>query len=103
MDAIEICIIIHKRRKELGLTLKQLASLSGVSAAYISRVERGERFPSVTILKTLAKPLQVPEIVLFSWAGYLPDDIVQEMGWIKGQIREAMADLQKRIEYLFPE
>jgi transcriptional regulator with XRE-family HTH domain len=49
---------IRKRRLELGLSQRALAT-DGVSYAYISRVEAGERQPSVKALRKLAPQLRV--------------------------------------------
>lgn len=48
---------IHARRSELGLSQRDL-SAPGLSAAYISRIERGTRTPSVKALRQLALQLK---------------------------------------------
>ncbi len=53
------------------LTLRKLTELSGVSASHLGRIERGERFPSASILRRIAKPLNFEEDELFTLAGYL--------------------------------
>ena len=40
-----------------GLTMTELAKLSGVSASHIGRIERGERVPGSRILDKLRKAL----------------------------------------------
>jgi transcriptional regulator with XRE-family HTH domain len=55
----------------MPLTLVELAATSGVSSSYLGRIERGERFPSVSILRKIAKPLGFEESELFSRAGFL--------------------------------
>jgi transcriptional regulator with XRE-family HTH domain len=49
---------IHKRRQELGLSQRELAS-NGVSYAYISRIEANQRRPSIRALRELAPKLGV--------------------------------------------
>jgi len=49
---------IRERRSALGLSLRDL-SLPGVSAGYVSRIERGERTPSTKALRLLARRLDV--------------------------------------------
>jgi transcriptional regulator with XRE-family HTH domain len=49
---------IHKRRLELGLSQRALAT-DGVSYAYISRIEADQRRPSVRALRKLASKLEV--------------------------------------------
>jgi transcriptional regulator with XRE-family HTH domain len=51
---------IKKRREQLGLTLRALASRSGVSSSMISDVERGTKSPTIATLSALAEALGVP-------------------------------------------
>jgi transcriptional regulator with XRE-family HTH domain len=53
------------------LTLRELATTSGVSASHLGRIERGERFPSARILRKIAQPLGASENELLTLAGYL--------------------------------
>ncbi len=53
------------------LTLQELANTSGVSPSHLGRIERGDRFPSASILRKIAKPLGFEENELFTLAGYL--------------------------------
>lgn len=48
-----------------GLTARQLANDSGVSAAMISRIESGQVSPSISTLEALSKTLGVPMVALF--------------------------------------
>jgi transcriptional regulator with XRE-family HTH domain len=63
--------MLKERRTTIPLTLRELAAKSGVSAAYLGRIERGARFPSAHILQKIAKPLGYEEGELFTHAGYL--------------------------------
>jgi len=63
--------ILRQRRVMIPLTLRELAAMSGISSSYLGRIERGERFPSASILRKMAKPLGFGEGELFSLAGYL--------------------------------
>jgi transcriptional regulator with XRE-family HTH domain len=49
---------LHRLREERGLSQRELAS-PGVSYAYISRIEAGQRTPSVKALRQLASGLGV--------------------------------------------
>jgi len=64
--------ILKQQILRMSLTLRELTELSGVSASHLGRVERGERFPSASILRRIAKPLGFEEDELFTLAGYLP-------------------------------
>ena len=50
---------LRQRRKELGLTQQQAASLAGISRGYLSEIERGGRDLSVTIFLEIARALQL--------------------------------------------
>ena len=63
--------MIKRQRLSVPLTLRELALMSGVSSSHLGRIERGERFPSAHILRTIAKPLGFEEDELFTLAGYL--------------------------------
>lgn len=62
---------VKQRRLSLSLTLRALAARSGVSASQLSRVERGERFPSAHVLQKITRPLGFGEGELFTLAEYL--------------------------------
>lgn len=63
--------ILRQQRVTVPLTLQELSSMSGVSPSHLGRIERGERFPSASILRKVAKPLGFEEDELFTLAGYL--------------------------------
>jgi transcriptional regulator with XRE-family HTH domain len=63
--------ILKQRRFTIPLTLRKLATVSGISSSHLGRIERGERFPSASVLQKIAKPLGFEESELFSLAGYL--------------------------------
>ena len=62
----EIGIRIRTRRRQLGLSQRALAVDVGVSAAFISGLEKGERLPSLETLVRLSECLEQPldELVL---------------------------------------
>ena len=64
-------VILKQQRIRIPLTLRGLTELSGVSSSHLGRIERGERFPSASILRRIAKPLGFEEDELFTLAGYL--------------------------------
>ena len=63
--------VLKRLRLMIPLTLQELAAKSGVSASHLARIERGERFPSARILRKIAKPLELDESQLLTFAGYL--------------------------------
>lgn len=63
--------LLRQQRITEGLTLQELAKMSGVSPSHLGRIERGERFPSAHVLRKIAEPLGFDENELFTLAGYL--------------------------------
>ena len=70
-DRGNLGLLLKQQRLRIPLTLRELTDLSGVSSSHIGRIERGERFPSASILRRIAKPLGFEEDELFTLAGYL--------------------------------
>ena len=63
---IDIGIRIRTLRKRRRMSLRDLASNSGLSANAISRIERGESSPTVSTLRRLATSLEIPIMDLFA-------------------------------------
>lgn len=51
---------IKTRRKELGLSLRELAAKVGVTASYLSKVELEQTSPSIDSLRAISRALEVP-------------------------------------------
>ena len=60
---------IRAQRQLADLSLRELATLSKVSNAYLSQVERGLHQPSVRVLGSIAQALGVPFDALLTEAG----------------------------------
>ena len=89
----------------MGLTLRPLSELAGVSASYLWRIENGERRPSASVLCRLAKPLGFTELEILKLAGYLLPDKTDERiarfkNEIKGEITLSMTKLLDRVDRL---
>lgn len=56
---IGIAALLRDRRRKLGLTLHDVARLSGLSASFLSQAERGKAVPSIVSLMSLCKGLNV--------------------------------------------
>lgn len=52
--------VVRRLRQSQGRTVEALAHASGVHPSYVSRIERGVRNPSLTVLYGLAGALGVP-------------------------------------------
>ena len=80
---MEINEIIKKRRKELGLTLKQVAEQLGVSESLISRYESKDvKNMGIDKITPLAKVLKCTPAYLMGWENQtqkeMGDDIVEK-------------------------
>ncbi|MNI52475.1 HTH-type transcriptional repressor RghR [compost metagenome] len=63
---------LRDMRKQKGFTIRELATRSGVSAAYISQLENGNRgIPSPDVLMKLSEGLNSSYSDLMKVAGYL--------------------------------
>ncbi|MGD9030543.1 MAG: XRE family transcriptional regulator [Anaerolineae bacterium] len=51
---------IRARRKELGLTLRELAARVGRTASFLSQIERDQSSPSIESLQKISDALDVP-------------------------------------------
>jgi transcriptional regulator with XRE-family HTH domain len=85
--------LIKQQRVMLGLTLNELGVKSGVSSSHLGRIERGERFPSARILRSIAKPLGYAETELFALADFLPSQPSQNHGESIGKLDPYVAKL----------
>jgi excisionase family DNA binding protein len=74
----ELRRIIKQQRTARGLTLQEVAAVSGVSSSHLSRIEKGERFPSARTLWKIAQPLGMDETELLPMGGYPPIPVSTE-------------------------
>ena len=75
---------IRSQRRLANLSLRQLADLTEVSNPYLSQIERGLHEPSVRVLKSIARALNVSAETLLAQAGLLSDE---EAGGAAGEER----------------
>ncbi|HZR19089.1 MAG TPA: helix-turn-helix transcriptional regulator [Verrucomicrobiae bacterium] len=66
---------LYQKRKELGLSLREMAEKLGVSPALLSQMESGIRFPSDETLVKMARNMEVQrrELRRFNTRSYLED------------------------------
>jgi len=62
---------IKEQRKKMSLSLKQLSEISGISISHLSRIEQGNRRPSIRTLQKIVKPLGFNLQELLVITGYL--------------------------------
>jgi transcriptional regulator with XRE-family HTH domain len=64
---------IRSQRRLANLSLRQLAERTNVSNPYLSQIERGLHEPSVRVLKSIARALNVSAETLLAQAGLLEE------------------------------
>jgi transcriptional regulator with XRE-family HTH domain len=82
-DPVAVGRRVHEAREQAGLSQRELA-FPGCSAAYISRIERGERIPSLQVMRELARRTGVSEAALAYGQEALATDVAR-------RVREAEA------------
>lgn len=64
---------VNERRKELGLNLRELGELCGLTAGFLSQIENDQVSPSLNSLQSIATALKVP---MFSLINNTPSGLV---------------------------
>lgn len=92
VDAMEFGTFIKSRREELGLSIHELSSTSGISVSYLSRVERGLRdIPNPTYLRKLAVGLKTDYERLMQAAGFLDRTQEDAEKWATRDLKTMLA------------
>ena len=66
--------LIRSQRKLAQLSLRELAERTNVSNPYLSQIERGLHEPSVRVLRSIARALNMSAETLLSQAGLLDEE-----------------------------
>ena len=92
---------IRRIRKEKGITIQDLATATGLSPSFISRMERGDLNPSIASVKKLADALGIQVGSLFQEdSTEAANDNEESMVVRKGRRRKIVYPGQKVSEYL---
>lgn len=84
---------LRNRRKELGLTLREVAERTGVSNSYISQIESGQRkIPSARVLGLLARAYELDAGDLMNLATGNEDAFDEEATTIDRLFQHAIND-----------
>ncbi|MEO7836215.1 MAG: helix-turn-helix transcriptional regulator [Acidimicrobiales bacterium] len=65
---------LRSQRRLANLTLRQMAERTKVSNAYLSQIERGLHVPSVRVLRSIARALDLSAEAMFAQAGVREDE-----------------------------
>ena len=80
---------IKTQRQLADLSLRQMAELAEVSNPYLSQIERGMHQPSVRVLKSIARALNISAESLLTQAGLL-DAAAGEVGATESGVEAAI-------------
>ncbi len=94
-DFLRIGRRILELRRAHRYSLRELARLSGLSASFLSEVERGRGEPSISALKRIASALQVELLHFFSTTKAAESQMVTRAG--TGLRLPAMKDVEFRL------
>lgn len=73
--------LLRAQRLAKGLSLRELASRTSVSNAYLSELERGRHEPSLSVLRAIAAALETPLGPMLVRAGVLDDGDQGDPPW----------------------
>jgi transcriptional regulator with XRE-family HTH domain len=65
--------IIRRQRELNELSMRQFATMAGISNPYLSQIERGLRDPSERVMEAIARSLGIPPEELYEQAGVEPE------------------------------
>ena len=97
IDVRDLGTYIRDQRKSAQISLRQLASLAGVSNPYLSQIERGLRHPSAEILQQIAKALRISAEALYVQAGILDERHVANDTTSAVLADESITERQKQV------
>lgn len=100
MQSKEIGYLLRKKRKEKGLTLKDLANLTNLSKAYISNLESGYVSINLKLLETLGISLdfKVDDFLKEAVNKFEDKEILNFYGKILDEMQKSYLKREKEIE-----
>lgn len=105
MNHFQFSTVFASRRKELGVTQEQVATYVGVSRAAVSKWEKGQSYPDITLLPKLATYFNISIDTLL---GYEPQLTQEQIVQLYAQLAKAFAvkpyeEVARQIEELLIE
>ena len=79
---------VKEFRKQKKLTQEKLAEIIGVDNGYISKLEVGQNFPSITTLEKIADVLDVELYELFRYTNYKSKNFKEEINIIYDKLNK---------------
>ena len=96
--------IIRRQRELSALSMRQFATLAGISNPYLSQIERGLREPSDRVVDAIASVLEVSAATLYEQAGVTVgedpeisavEEAVREDQRLTGRQRQALIEVYR--------
>lgn len=96
--------IIRRQRELSALSMRQFATLAGISNPYLSQIERGLREPSDRVVDAIASVLEVSAATLYEQAGVTVgedpeisavEEAVREDERLTGRQRQALLEVYR--------
>lgn len=96
--------IIRRQRELSALSMRQFATLAGISNPYLSQIERGLREPSDRVVDAIAAVLEVSAATLYEQAGVTVgedpeisavEEAVREDQRLTGRQRQALLEVYR--------
>jgi len=103
-DAMALGQAVYDRRKELGLSQKEVAERAGMTQPQISNIEQAGAEPTLPLLRRLAKALEArlsidldDEDSTFVFTPLIEDRPAQETTQVHEALREATRDIRSHV------
>jgi transcriptional regulator with XRE-family HTH domain len=71
---------LRSQRRLANLSLREMAERTKVSNAYLSQIERGMHAPSMRVMRSIARALDLSAEAMLAQAGLLDDVVVPDGG-----------------------
>ena len=88
----ELGRFIHAQRKLAQLSLRELAGLTDLSNAYLSQLERGLHEPSMRVINSIARALDISAETLLREAGIFDQQHAESRGPVAPTEESILAD-----------
>jgi transcriptional regulator with XRE-family HTH domain len=72
--------VIRRQRELNEFSMRQFASMAGISNPYLSQIERGLRAPSERVVEAIARSLDTSTDALYEQAGIRPPEADDDAG-----------------------
>ena len=93
--------LLKELRTNKGLTQEQLAKKAGISPTYVSKIEKGGANPSLPVLETLAKILNVEPTYFFKEASFPTTSQPLPLSQRRIELEEAFQEILQNGEAMF--